>query len=588
MIERLLRRHFIRRFLDNDLISPDTDRHEVLATIAAIVISASLFLTMLMGLKYLTMIAQSPGRTAMGAIADRFFLYGCSMTVTAFAALLSWNALSLDARDIAILGPLPIARRTLVRAKLGAVAIVAATFAVALNAATGVLYPVFLVGNVAAGLATTALTVTVHAGISLAAGAFGFLSILAVRELLHASLGTAQFSRVSVSVHATVTVGVMVTLLLLPGMSSDPVRQWLVPLRDGRWLVPPLWFVGLHEYLAGDIITGLPFEPLPRFRFVVDHEMRAAALYAQARSAFPGLAAAAAIALPIVALLALPAYRWNNRRMDSSPAVPARRRHARLVRLAEALVEGLIARHPSARAGFWLACRCVTRSLPHRMSVGFAVAIGLAALMVGLPVAWSSKAVETIPVSSLTPQIILLVALVVSFRHAIGLSADVRSGWVFRVAWLGETRRFVTGVKRFALVGLIIPAAAVLIPIQAPLLGLRAALAQAILGSAIATVMLQISLFKCDRLPLAVPRAVTGNLKTRGPVYLVTAVALVYGLAALMRVAIQGTVAFAATLGIAAVVYLALDVRSRRQTILPSIDLDDSPDEGTQRLGLVG
>ena len=39
---RLLRHHFLRRFLDNDLISPNADRHEVLVLLAAaLVVPAS-------------------------------------------------------------------------------------------------------------------------------------------------------------------------------------------------------------------------------------------------------------------------------------------------------------------------------------------------------------------------------------------------------------------------------------------------------------------------------------------------------------------------------------------------------------------
>ena len=45
---RLLRDHFLKRFLDNDLISPNTDRHEVLVLLAASLAVPGLVITVLL------------------------------------------------------------------------------------------------------------------------------------------------------------------------------------------------------------------------------------------------------------------------------------------------------------------------------------------------------------------------------------------------------------------------------------------------------------------------------------------------------------------------------------------------------------
>ena len=288
MPERLLRRHFVRRFLDNDLISPDADRHEMLATISAGLIAGGLFVSLVMSLKYVMQVFQSPGRTAVPALDDRCFLFGISMTVMALAALASWNALSLDARDIAILGPLPIERRTIVRAKLASVVLVAGSAVVVLNLSTSVIYPILLVAKLPIGFVDTGILLFAHALIALLAGAFGFLAVLAVRELLHAALGTARFTRVSVPVHALLTVAGIVSLLLLPGLSSGVAARWLAGPSPLRWRIPPLWFLGLHEYLVGDIMIRLPHGELPHF--VAGTETRLASLYLAARPAFTGLA----------------------------------------------------------------------------------------------------------------------------------------------------------------------------------------------------------------------------------------------------------------------------------------------------------
>ena len=52
MRERHLVRHFVRGFIDNDLISPDTDRHEVLSVVCAALITLGLFVSVLRSMKF--------------------------------------------------------------------------------------------------------------------------------------------------------------------------------------------------------------------------------------------------------------------------------------------------------------------------------------------------------------------------------------------------------------------------------------------------------------------------------------------------------------------------------------------------------
>ena len=96
MREQLLTRHFLQRFLENDLVSPDSDRHDVLALVFSILLASTLFITVALSLKFMFMPLQSPGRTAMLAADDRMFFLTCSMIVMALVAVASWDALSLD------------------------------------------------------------------------------------------------------------------------------------------------------------------------------------------------------------------------------------------------------------------------------------------------------------------------------------------------------------------------------------------------------------------------------------------------------------------------------------------------------------
>src|SRR5690349_11954860 len=110
MRERLLVRHFLRRLLENDLISPDADRHEVLGVACAALITAGLVGTVFISVKYQFSPLQLPGWTSLAALNDMSLFLGASMIVMALVAVSEWDALGLDARDASILGPLPLPR----------------------------------------------------------------------------------------------------------------------------------------------------------------------------------------------------------------------------------------------------------------------------------------------------------------------------------------------------------------------------------------------------------------------------------------------------------------------------------------------
>src|SRR5918994_1867886 len=103
----LLTRLFLRQFLENDLLSPDGDRSQMLAVVGASVISLTLFLSMFMSAQY-AMTILMPAHAAVLTLNDKFFYVSLAMLVTALTAAAQWDALSLDQRDTAILQPLPV------------------------------------------------------------------------------------------------------------------------------------------------------------------------------------------------------------------------------------------------------------------------------------------------------------------------------------------------------------------------------------------------------------------------------------------------------------------------------------------------
>src|SRR5258708_37803565 len=83
MRDRLLTRLFLQRFVDNDLISPDADRHQTLAVVCSALVTSGLFVTGFLSLKFLFRPFEAPGDTAIVALEDRVFYVADSMVLMA-------------------------------------------------------------------------------------------------------------------------------------------------------------------------------------------------------------------------------------------------------------------------------------------------------------------------------------------------------------------------------------------------------------------------------------------------------------------------------------------------------------------------
>src|SRR5689334_18149504 len=103
MRSRILIRHFLARIFDNDLLSPQADAHHGAALGIAMLLSASAFLAVMTGAKYVMLPFTLPGVTAQGYVDDANLFVSLSMILLALVAVVAWDGLALDVRDEAIL-----------------------------------------------------------------------------------------------------------------------------------------------------------------------------------------------------------------------------------------------------------------------------------------------------------------------------------------------------------------------------------------------------------------------------------------------------------------------------------------------------
>jgi hypothetical protein len=586
---RLMTRLFLRRLIDNDLISPRADRHESLALVYALVLSVGVFATFFLSTGYLAAFIQLPGPAALSALSDRFLFIAASMAISALAALMVWDALALEARDAAILGPLPVPAHTITRAKLAAAMLFGAVLTVALNAVPSVLYPAFLTLNIRGTRGSTILRLIAgHATTVTMAGLFGFFGILALRGTLRLVLGERAFRRASSSIQSALVVSMVTALLLAPTVRAPDVRDWVGHTLLPRWPARPvLWYLALNETLAGHLLIETPVVLPPRAPLIAYREhqdLAARAAYRALLPQFATLANQAWLSLPLVTAVAIAAFLWTNRRLpDRSAGVPPRSTIRTAVRrLAERQT-----RDPEAQAGFFFTLQTLTRSAPHRTIMAIAVAVGLThALIVLAQSDRHSPEIQSTPLGMFGIAILLLTSLVAGVSYAVTVPAAPAANWAIRMAWLGDERRYLAGVKRAAMV-LVATLLVLLLPLHVALLGPAAAVVHSLFSVLVATAVLDVLFLSYRKLPFACSYVPVENPKLVWPGGLACLLLFTYGFAQTERWALHtapSAIALAVTLGAIALLVKAIDRAWRRERW--PIDLDERPALATQRLGL--
>jgi hypothetical protein len=558
MRSRLLVRHFLSQFVENEL-SPDVDRHQVLALTAAALITLPLFVTVFMGVKYLMRPLQAPGWTQITAIGDQMTFCAASMLVSAIVATIEWDALALSRRDAMILGVMPIPRRDIVRAKVVSLVTFAAAFVVALNALPAVLHPPLMTANLPMSPLLLVPLIVVHGLGTMMAGAFGFAAVLAIRESLYLSLGRRVFGRISGFIRS----GLLFSLLVL--LAFVPVRvagraDWVLQPAGGPVLQRPVsWFAATHTAIAGRLLDRLPGPDLPTWMAIEEDRLRAD--YRRGLPHVTALALRGAGALVVLLVVSSTMYLWNARRLQVLPEEEGGAATFRIRRLAAGIAQALI-RRPARRAGLLFFARTLFGSPVHRAYLITSAAAGTALLIAMAPAA-SRTASAPIRHSQVAAQTLMLTAIVAGFRAAVRTSSDPSATWLFGVTDTGHFAAFRDGVR----VGVIAAIAAVVLllaPLHTAAWGVRVASLHAVNGVILGWLLVEVACASVEQ-PLVSTIPPNDGLNTVGAVFLGAIVIGVFVLARIERAALATTgksATFAAVLILVAVVVRQINLKS--------------------------
>jgi predicted permease len=538
-----LTRHFASGLIQNDLVTPTEDLHATIAGVLALLLVGAAGLALMLIGKYNSVSFVSDGgfharalpnlaeRVTM-AVDDKALLIGGAMIVMGLLTVLAWESLSVDRRDLAILGPLPIHPATVLAAKSAAVVGAATAAAVAMNLLPSLLLPIVVLAKTPAGFAQVGTWMSSHFVAGTAACAFTFLTLSTLRGAI-GLLAPPRVSRTLLPFLQFVLVLALLSLLLAAPVLASRANATLTSASSTALVFPPLWFVGLGEVLAGrhDAVFRVP---------------------AEAGLAALAIVLAAALGVHLVGFLR------RSRQLNAADSVDGQkpgRGSMLLERLAQRLVEDR-----RARASFLFTARTLARSPRHRLHVAAALGLGLAVSGATVAAAFGGWKVGReafdLTTMALAAQLNLVFFLVIGVRLSATIPADLDAAWVFRFHATPAHERHLAGTRSAIFVLMIVPLLLALAPVHALLWGAYTAVVHLAFGIVLALILLEIAFKDYDRLPFAAA-FVPGRtvLSLRLPLYVLDYVLLVYVTPQIEQLLIERTGMFYAWVGLFLLVF---------------------------------
>jgi uncharacterized membrane protein YwzB len=231
---RLLVRHFLERFFNNDMVSADGEtKARLLQVLYAIALPGMVIALFLFPLYH-----QPLERPFWSQVSDHYFYVLYSFVAVGAVSIFAWDLLFPDLLDLFVLSPLPIVGARLFRSRIVAAVLFLGVFLLGSSALGAIFYPLL---SDPPGLARHLLA---HVLAVLAAGAFAAALILSLQGLMATVMGE-RFSRAISPFLQGIAMMLLLTILLLFPVSSR-FLEVLVNSPAARYF-PPFWFLGIYE-----------------------------------------------------------------------------------------------------------------------------------------------------------------------------------------------------------------------------------------------------------------------------------------------------------------------------------------------------
>ena len=358
------------------------------------------------------------------------FLIATTMLIVGLFAVLSWDSMLPDQRDVLVLAPLPVRASTMFLAKVAAIATGLAVTVAAFDVLPGIPAPLaFAAPN--SGLIGLPRSLAAYWITILAASAFIFCCVLGLQGLAAQVLPRRHFLRASSFLQMAAFCLFVSVYFLQPSLEPP---EALTAAANQHWLacLPSYWFLGLFGQLNGSMHPALA--PL-------------------AIRAWAGLAVAGSATAVVYSLSY---FRMLGRIAEEPDIVPGFRRLRWLPRLGGQL--------ETAIGQFSI--RTLLRSRKHRLILAFYLGIGLALtiLFVRLLDALEQPAVVSAThlwrhpnAGMLVSSVIVMFFAVLGTRVGFAMPLDLTANWIFRVTPIGGATECLQANRRALLVLAVAP-----------------------------------------------------------------------------------------------------------------------------------
>ncbi len=419
---RVLYRLFFLRVVDLEALSVEADVPRLLGQFAGVLILISVFETI--GLFFAS---ESPSLRHAGLLvlvlvlrSLHGFISG-TMLVAGLMAVISWDNIFPDRRDVLVLGPLPVRPLRILAAKVAASCAVLAVGVVALNFAMGMALPLVIRGFAGFPRMAAAYWTAVVGG-----AVFVYGSVLTVQGLLAWLLPRRWFLRASSFLQLAAFAYFLANYFLEPTMGTPAWANAVTLEGQLRWW-PSYWFLALFAQMSG-ILRG-PFVKMAQWG------------WAGLVSALCGAAAT----------LVLCYVRTLKKTVEEPDLVPGRRGWKGSLRFGDALTTAIVQ----------FSGRSLARSKQHRVVYAFFLSVAFA-----IAVSTAKGMVESGTRRSLTPvflmaTFVMMCVAVVGLRSIFSLPVSLKANWVLQVTQLRPSVEYIAATRRSLLLLAALPVALV-------------------------------------------------------------------------------------------------------------------------------
>ncbi len=236
----ILVRHFLDRFFNNEMASPDDEGKTRLIQVACATGLPGFIAAMYLWPVYHDLFGRQ--RPYWARVSDHYLFVAYSLVAMGIITLFEWDLFFPDLLDIFVLSSLPIKNQKLFLARIATVVIFIVGFLFCANILSTLALPMaidppslgrFLAGHV---LAVTA------------SGLFAAAAVLAVQGVLLAVLGARFFRRISLLLQGLFITALLMLLFLYPAVSGA-LPVFMHSNSTFVLYFPPFWFLGIYQRL---------------------------------------------------------------------------------------------------------------------------------------------------------------------------------------------------------------------------------------------------------------------------------------------------------------------------------------------------